>query len=302
MEGATSAVVVGDQRQVRVHVHLQDPGRALSLAVSLGQLSEVKIENMALQNHQWAAGYEAGTTPPSPPLGRGGGASLTEQPHAATAKLALVAVAPGPGLARLFREAGCAAVVNGGPTMNPSVGQLLEAAQATGAAEVILLPNDKNIIVAAQQAAGASGVRLRVTPTRSVPQGVAAALAYNPEQSVEHNLQAMQEALGRVGTVEVTRAIRNASVGGVRAAAGQYIGLVDGTLRVAAQSAEAALLAALAQTGLTSEQVVTIYWGEGATEEQAMEAQRALEDQTPGLQVEVVPGGQPHYPYLASVE
>jgi dihydroxyacetone kinase-like predicted kinase len=226
----------------------------------------------------------------------------------------MIAVAPGPGLARLFREAGCAAVVNGGPTMNPSVGQLLEAAQATGAAEVILLPNDKNIIVAAQQAArgvaaqqAAGGAapgapRLRVALTRSVPQGVAAALAFNPERPADDNLAAMQAALERVVTVEVTQAIRDARIGGVRAAAGQYLGLVDGQLQVAAATAEEALLAALAQAGLSPDKIVTLYWGEGATQAQAMAAQQALEDATPGLQVEVAQGGQPHYPYLASVE
>ncbi|MSQ17218.1 MAG: DAK2 domain-containing protein [Dehalococcoidia bacterium] len=305
MDETSSAVVVGDHRQVRVHVHLADPGPALSLAVSLGQLSEIKIENMAQQSQQWAAGHGTGTgteIPPAPLYERGGG---TEQLHAATTKLAMIAVAPGAGLARLFRENGCAAVINGGPTMNPSVGQLLEAAKATGASEVILLPNDKNIIVAAQQAAGGAGPgmpRLRVALTRSVPQGVAAALAFNPARSLEDNLAAIQEALGRVVTVEVTRAIRDARIGGVRAAVGQYIGLEDGQLQVAAATAEEALLAALAQAGLSADKIVTLYWGEGATEAQALAARRTLESQTPGLQVDVAEGGQPHYPYLASVE
>jgi len=298
---ASSAVVVGDDRQVRVHVHLQDPGRALSLGVALGQLSEIKIENMSVQNHAWAEGHEAEAEIPPYPPSTSSGRRLYER-GISSARLALVAVAPGPGLARLFQEAGCAAVVNGGPTMNPSVGQLLEAARATGAEEVILLPNDKNIIVAAQQAIGAPGLNLRVAPTRSVPQGVAAALAFNPEEPAERNLAAMQQALESVTTVEVTRAIRDASIGGVTARAGQCIGLVDGVLRVAADTPNEALLAALAQAGLAADKVVTIYWGEGAAQAQAQEAAQALQARTPGLEVQVVPGGQPHYPYLASVE
>ena len=276
-----SAVVVGDDRYVRVHIHALDPGPALSYGVSLGEMSQIKLENMNQQNREFVSGHRARQEGPA---------------------LAVVAVAPGEGLARLFRENGCAAVVSGGQTMNPSTLQLLEAAQVAGAWDVIILPNNKNIVAAAEQVAGVENGRLHVVPSCTVPQGVAALLAFNPEEPLEQNLKAMREVLGTVTTVEVTQAVRATTVGGVKVSTGQYLGLLEEQLAAAEESPEMALRSALAQAGLSNDQVVTVYWGADTSQEQAEAVRHALEDQTPGIQVDLLYGGQPHYHYLASVE
>jgi DAK2 domain fusion protein YloV len=278
---ADSSVVVGDEKYIRVHVHAPDPGPAISYGASLGQLSQIKIENMDHQNQEFVAGHRSREEAPT---------------------LAVVAVTPGKGLERLFRENGCAAVVNGGQTRNPSISQLLQAAKVTGAREVIILPNNKNIVVAAEQAASLENSHLHVVPSHTIPQGVAALLAFNPEETWEHNLKVMQEAIAHVVTIEVTQAVRSTSLGGIEVTAGQYIGLLEGQFATVGETAEMALQSALTQIGLSQEQVVTLYWGADTRQEQVEAMRRVLEGQAPGIQVDVVYGGQPHYQYLASVE
>ncbi len=286
---AESLVIVGDDRVIRVHVHVEDPGAALSYGVARGELSQIKIDNMSQQNLDWAAGHQAGheEAAPVPPSG-----------------LTLVAVAPGEGLAQLFQDAGCAAVVSGGQTMNPSVAQLINAAASSGGREVIILPNNKNVARTAVQAAERENDRqgLYVVPTGTVSQGVAAALAFNPEASAAQNLQAMQEAVASVVSIEVTRSIRDATLNGVPVAEGDYMGLVEGNLTVTEATPEAALVSALAGVGLAEDQIITLYWGADTDAERTGAVSRQIEERAPGIQVDLVYGGQPHYPYFASVE
>lgn len=287
-ETAESLVIVGDDRVIRVHIHIGDPGAALSYGVALGELSQIKIDNMNLQNQDWAAGHQAAQSGNSaPPSG-----------------LALVAVAPGEGLAQLFRDAGCAAVVSGGQTMNPSVAQLVNAAAAAGGREVILLPNNKNVAITAVQAAERENdaQQLYVIPTRTVAQGVAAALAFNNQLPAAANRQAMSAAVASVVSIEVTRAVRATTLDGVAVAEGDYMGLVEGDLAVVRDSPEAALLSALEGVSLSEDHIVTLYQGIDAAAEAAAAAARSIEEKTPGIQVDLVYGGQPHYPYFAAVE
>ena len=281
---ADSVVVVGDEGCVRVHAHLLDPGQALSYAVARGQLSQIRIDNMSQQNRDWAAGHPAQRSP--------------------RAGVSVVAVVPGEGLAQLFRDAGCGAVVSGGQTMNPSIQQLIDAVEEAGVADVILLPNNGNIILTAEQASQRSpdGQVVHVVPSSTVPQGVAAMLAFNPTRSAEENTAAMREAASTVSTVEVTQAVRDATVDGVSVAEGDHMGLLDGKLAVVGNSPEAALHAALESAGLGADKIVTIFWGETVRESCVEEVRRRLEEKAPGIQVDTVYGGQPHYPYLASVE
>ena len=286
---ADSLVIVGDEQVIRVHLHIADPGSALTYGVSLGELSQIKIDNMNLQNQDWAAGHQAARPASSGPPPAG---------------LALVAVAPGDGLVQLFRDSGCAAVVSGGQTMNPSVAQLVNAAAASGGREVILLPNNKNVAITATQAAERENndQQLYVIPTRTVAQGVAAVLAFNAQLPAAANLQAMQSAVAAVVSIEVTRAVRDTTLDGVAVAEGDYMGLVEGDLAVVQDTPEAALLSALAGVGLTDDHIVTIYRGSDAAPEQAELIARQIEEQTTGIQVDLVYGGQPHYPYFAAVE
>ncbi len=283
-EKAESLVIVGDDRFIKVHVHLEDPGVALTYAVGLGELDQIKIDNMSLQNQDWASGHQERGAPKS--------------------GIALVAVAPGDGLAQLFTDTSGALVVSGGQTMNPSVAQLIAAAERSGAEDVILLPNNKNVAITATQASERENEtqRLHVVLTSTVQQGIAAALAFNSQASAEQNLGAMNGAMSEVVSIEVTRSIRNTTLGGIAVAEGDYMGLVDGDLAVVENSAETALLASLAGCGLTDDHIVTIYWGTDTDLGKVEEVAGKIEEQAPGIQVDLVYGGQPHYPYFVSVE
>ena len=281
-EMGRSTVVVGDSKNVRVHVHMEDPGAAISYGVSLGSVSSVKIENMDVQNVEWAAGH----TTPAPSVG---------------APLTVVAVAAGTGLAELFRESGCGHVIEGGQTMNPSVQQIMQGVQHAGAEQAIFLPNNKNIVLTAQQVA-ANDPTVHVVPTSSIPQGVAALLAYNPLSSLEENLAAMSEVLPTVTTIEVTQAVRDTSVDGVEVRLGDYIALLDDKLVTTAESAEEALKETVKMVGVDSGSIVTIFRGGNADPDSAQACAEELETLAPSLQVDQLYGGQPHYHYLASIE
>ena len=281
-ENARSTVVVGDPRNVRVHIHAEDPGPAISYGVALGTVSNVKVESMDAQNVEWAAGHSG----PAPTAG---------------AEQAVVAVAAGEGLAGLFIESGCGHVIQGGQTMNPSVQQIMQGIQRAGAENTIFLPNNKNIVLTAQQVA-ANDPAVHVVPTRSIPQGVAALLAYNPISSLEENLAAMEETLPTVVTIEVTQAVRDTSVDGVAVSLGDYIALLDDRLVITAGSPEDALRRAVELAGADADSILTIYRGADADPESADACAELLETRTPGIQVDRIYGGQPHYHYLASVE
>ena len=284
-----SAVVAGGGNQVRVHVHALDPGPALSLGASFGELVQISIENMDHQTAGFVADHQTNSQP---------GAQTGDRINNG---ISVMAVARGEGITRLFLEAGCSRVIPGGQTMNPSVGQILEAAAAFGSGEVIVLPNNPNILAAVRQASKANP-RLRVVASLTVPQGVAALLAFNPEESLEHNIDRMTAALDGVVTIEVTRAVRTSQFGGLDIKPGQFIGLLEGELATTGGTPESALMAAFKKLDLSPDQVLTIYQGAdalpGALEHLLLE----LAALVPGIQVDVLYGGQANHHYLASVE
>ncbi len=280
-ETALSTVVVGDQQNVRVHIHVEDPAPAISYAESLGPVSDVKIEDMDSQNERFAG---SGRQAPVESL-----------------SLALLPVAQGEGLAHLFRDSGCAGVIEGGQTMNPSVQQILDAARDTGATDVIILPNNSNIVLAAEQAAAAEP-SIHVVPTKSVPQGVTALLAFNPEGPWQENVESMCSVISEVVSVEVTTATRGVNINGVDVALGQSIGFLDGELAVAEDSSELALRSVLGLAGLSGDAIVTVYCGADKSPADAASLTAELEKEFPGIQVDLIEGGQPNHHYLASVE
>ena len=275
---ALSTAVVGDSQHLRVHIHAEDPGPALSYGVSLGSLSNIKIDNMDQQN-----------------------LDLASRPGAKKLDTAVLAVAAGHGIGDLFRSSGCAAVVEGGQTMNPSVAQILEAADRANANHVIVLPNNGNIVLTARQAAQQNPA-LHVVPSSTIPQGVTALLAYNPEQPLEANLEAMEQSLAEVASVAVTWAVRDTTIDGITVDAGVFIGLLEDELAATGPSAEAALRATLDLASMDADSIVTLYLGADADREAAEIFIESLEAEFPGIQVDRVEGGQPHYPYFASVE
>ncbi len=279
-----SVIVVGDEDLIRIHVHTDDPGAVLSRATAVGQLAQVKVDNINRQAERFVEMQHASQAPVAPSL------------------ISCVAVAPGDGLAAAFRSTGCEKVISGGPTMNPSAGDILEAIEGCRSNEVVVLPNDKNIILAAEQAAGMSKKRVRVVRSTSVPQGLAALLATNPEDGLEENAGAMEAALTSVRTLEVTRAARTTRVEGVEVRTGQSIVIVDDRLTLAAETPEEALVEALRGLDLSGTSLITLYYGADTTPVAAEALADQLRTGYSSHEVEVVYGGQPHYLYIASLE
>ena len=282
-----SAVVAGDETLVKIHVHMEDPGQALSFATSIGTISNIDIKNMDEQTKEWAAGQTDGDA---------------ETPTE-TIPLAVVAVAAGAGMQNLFINAGLetCSVVTGGDSMNPSVGDLLEAVEQAPSDNVLLLPNNKNVVGTAGEVPGLTSKNVRVIPTVSMQHGIAAMLALTPDDDIDSNAAAMNEALETIQDGAVFQATRDVSIGGVDVIEGQYTGLVDGTVRCCGEDLEAVLIETV--SGSAEEgSLLTLYWGGDVNEEQANGIAARLEETVSGIEVEAVDGGQPHYEFLVSIE
>ena len=276
-----SVIVVGDDDLMRVHVHTLRPGQALDWAVERGTVSSIKIENMQLQHD---AGKEDAT----------GTRGLS--------KIGVVAVSPGAGFRALFSSMGAAAIVEGGQTMNPSVQDILTAISSVGYQELILLPNNSNILLAARQAAEQTPRSVRIVPTRSLPQGIAALLAFNYGEDLDTNVELMEGAAERVASIEVTVADRDSEANGQAIEKGRALGLLDDEIVAITDTLTEASLGALALAEPEGREIVTIYWGAGSSRDEAGELCEAIQDAHPHLEAEIVEGGQPHYPYIISVE
>jgi DAK2 domain fusion protein YloV len=279
---AGSTVVIGEDRIIRVHAHAEDPGPLLSLGVELGSVDQVSIQNMDLQHQEFMAlhGY-------------------TQEESGA---LTVIPVVPGDGFSRIFRDLGAAQVVSGGQAMNPSAAQLLDAARKANAGHTILLPNNSNIVMAANQAAELGEGTVSVVPTKSVPQGIAAMLAFNPDLDEQANVEAMTAALASVQAGEVTTAVRSTTIDGVSVEEGQPIALLDGKLVAVGTTPNEALLNMLDHATIEDGSLVTLYCGAGNPDMNGQEAATAIQLRYSGVEVEVLDGGQPHYQYLVSVE
>jgi dihydroxyacetone kinase-like predicted kinase len=275
-----SVLVVGGGDVARVHVHTAEPQRALAYARTLGELVHEKVDDMEAQFRALAA-KRTGEAPAE--------------------GIAVVAVAAGDGLRDLLTSMG-AIVVHGGPTMNPSAGDIRTAIEAAGARSVIVLPNDKNIVLAAKLAVDGLPHDVRVIETTSVPQGVAALVALNTEATLDENVGEMREAIGSVRTAEITLAARATKHSGLTIAEGQPIGIIDNELAVAEASIDEAARACVRRMleGRAGA-VVTLYTGDGQAADAAEALAASLREEC-GCDVEVIEGGQPHYPYLIGVE
>ena len=263
---AESTLVVGDESFVRVHGHTENPGELLTFAVRYGRLQRISIEDMDAQHDAWLRNQVQTTE--SPADGEGPSSPSTPAP---TVPLGTVAVAPGSGLADVLRSLGALEIVPGGQTMNPSAGELLEAARRSGAETVILLPNNGNVVSTAEHAIGVAqngSPRVLVVPTRTVPQGIAAQLAFDPEASPEENVAAMTGAAGAVRTVEVTRATRSVTIGELEVGEGDVLGLLDDKVVAAAAEPLVAATRALDLASAGKAELITVYRGEAPDEPQ----------------------------------
>ena len=293
-------VVVDDDEIIKTHVHTENPGDALQAALQYGQLLTVKIENMKEQHRKAAEENQAQKA--AQPAAKEEKKAL--EPQAPTEELGFISVAAGDGLKSLFTDLGCANVVSGGQTMNPSTEDILEAVLATPAKKVFVLPNNKNIILAAEQTIPlATDREVIVLPTRTIPQGLSAMLAFDPDASAEENKEAMLEAAGNVDTGLVTFAARDSEFDGHNIRHGDILGLKNGKLEYIEKDPVSACVRVARSFTHKHTSFITLIYGEGITQEQAEEAKRILSGKiSSDVEITLVEGGQPVYYFIISVE
>ncbi len=281
-----SLVLVDDEEIIKVHVHTNDPGRALHEAVEYGSFVTVKVENMRLQ-HTEKVMSEKELAPkiaePEKPIG-------------------VVSVCAGEGLADVFTNLGVDAIISGGQTMNPSTQDILEAVNRVPAQTVFVLPNNKNIIMAAQQVDALTPKNVVVISSKTVPQGVTAMLSFNPEGSVEENTQSMTEALSTVDTMQITYAARNSDFDGYDIHEGDYLAMFGSSLFGTSQDIKVLLKSLAEKVRDEGKEYITIYYGCDIKEKHAQKAADLFADICPDAEISLINGGQPVYYYLISAE
>ncbi|MFC1995680.1 DAK2 domain-containing protein [Chloroflexota bacterium] len=276
-----SLIVVGDEVTVRIHIHTVDPGNVIHYATSLGTMHQVSVRNMDEQHLDFLE---------------------MQKERLPAVDMAIIAVVSGDGLTEVFRSLGAAAIVVGGQTMNPSTKDLLQAVESVISDKVIILPNNKNIILTAEQVQSLTKKSIEVVPTETIPQGVAALLALDYEADFETNAQIMKRTKSTVRSIEITRAVRSAQLGGLKIKKKQAIGFLDGDLVAVGNSTIDILNEVLARLNLNEAEVVTIYYGADTAQTEAEQVSEVLRQQHTQLQIEIIHGGQPHYNYIVSVE
>ena len=286
-----STVVVGDENAIKVHIHVKDPGEPLSYGAGLGRITDVVVENMQEQMEDIVHGSTGRHGDEAPP------AVIVEPDH-----VGVVAVASGAGLAGVLRSLGAAYIVNGGQTNNPSTEEIYQAIERLPTDKVIVLPNNKNIFLAAEAARDLSAKQVAVVHSRSIPQGIAALMALRPDKDVALNAEKMERALRAVKTGEITRATRTVELNGVDVKEGAIIGLADGVLSGSGPDQEAVLAQLLDRMEIESCDIVTLYYGADIEPEQAAETAGRIRRRYPDIEVEVVEGGQAHYAYILGAE
>ncbi|MFD1204109.1 DAK2 domain-containing protein [Sporosarcina contaminans] len=282
-----SLLVISDDEIAKVHIHTEQPGEALNYGQKFGSLINMKIENMREQ-HIAIVGEDHHTKPSVD--------KKDKHPYA------VVTVAMGPGVADLLRSIGASVVIEGGQTMNPSTEDIVKAIQDVEAEKVIILPNNKNIVMAANQAAEVLDIDAAVVPTKSIPEGLAAILAFNPEATVEENSRVMSEASSQVKTGQITYSIRDTSIDGIDIQKGDFMGLSGSKIIVSNPSLDDVMKTLIDSLIDEDDEIITIIYGEDVSEEQAEAMANYIEQQHDHMEVELYNGKQPLYPFILSVE
>ena len=282
-----SVLVVGDEHTTKVHVHTFRPGEVIGYASSKGTLHDIKIDNMQDQHREYLVIAEEATPVPSAEEMSG---------------IATVVVASGAGLRRVFESLGVGTIVPGGQTMNPSTQELLQAIEKAGSRDVIVLPNNGNVLLAAQKASELSQKNVVVVPSETIPQGISALLSFNYQADFEKNAQAMEKAAQSVQTAEITRAIRSVKINGLEVEEGEIIGLLNGDLTASGKTIEEVVSQILEHMDAAQYEIITVYYGEDATQSQAEDLVRHMKEKYSEQEWEIIDGGQPHYWYIISAE
>jgi uncharacterized protein len=286
-----STVVVGDETTIKVHIHVKDPGQPLSYGISLGHITDVVVENMQEQMEEIVHASTAPVTIPDV-------AAATIEPG----QIGVVAVAAGEGLANIFRSLGAVQIVNGGQTNNPSTEEIFQAIQDVPSHKVIILPNNKNILLAAEAARDLSPKQVAVVPTRTTPQGLSAMLGLNPDGELEATAKAMERSYAYVATAEITRATRTVEIDGIKVEEGALLGLVNGRLCASGPEMDDILDKILTEIEMEEREILSIYYGEEVTTAEAQAFSQQIEHLYPDVEIELLPGGQSHYFYIMGAE
>jgi len=276
-----SLIVAGDESAVRIHIHTLNPGDVVHYATSLGTVHQVSIRNMDEQHQDFLE---------------------MQKERMPAVDTAIIAVVSGDGLTDVFTSLGASAIVPGGQTMNPSTKDLLQAVELVPSDKVIILPNNKNIVATANQVHSLTSKTIGVVPAETIPQGVAALLAFDYEVNLKTNTQIMKKAISAVRTIEITRATRSTRLGELKIKRKQPIGLLDGDLIATGKNNTDVLNQVLAKLDLDKAEVITIYYGADTKTAEAEQISNSIREQHPQLQIEVVQGDQPHWNYIISIE
>ncbi len=294
-----SAVFVDDEQIIKLHIHTNDPGAVLTRAIEFGSLATVKIENMKTQHTNLTSG-EAKAEKPAEPVKREEPVEA-KGPAAVEKKYGFVSVCMGDGVSEMFRDIGADNIITGGQTMNPSTQDIINAVMRTPAEIVFVLPNNKNICMVAKQAAEiVTDRQVVVIPTHTVPQGMAAMIAFNPDGELDDVVDEMNEACEMITSMSVTFAVRDTQIDRFSVKKGQFLGLVEG--KIACVTNDSMSCMKQLARGMTGAAYVTVFYGEGVSEEQAERVANMISERVEGAEVTMLYGGQPLYDYIVSVE
>ncbi|MGN0451239.1 MAG: DAK2 domain-containing protein [Acutalibacteraceae bacterium] len=292
-------VVVDDDEIIKVHVHTDHPGNAIEKALTFGQLVHMKMENMRDQHERAKHDSESAKQKPTKSADR----TETFTPVAPTKPVGFVSVCAGEGLASLFKDLGVDTIVSGGQTMNPSTDDILRAVESTPAETVYVLPNNKNIIMAAEQTIPISTRKVIVIHTRTIPQGISAMLSFDPDTDVEANAIEMQKATERIATGQITFAARDSDFDGHQIKKGELLAMLGGKISFTETELEKSVMKLLKQMVKRDSQFITVIYGEDVTDEQAAELEEQIQAKYGSkAEITVINGGQPIYYYILSVE
>lgn len=278
-----SLLVVADDEIIKVHVHTERPGEVMNYGQKFGSLMKIKVDNMRLQNEEVVRNKKEDTSVEKKPFG-------------------IIAIAAGDGVQALFKDMGVTVIINGGQTMNPSTQDILNAIDEANAEQVIILPNNKNIQMAAEQAALVSEVPAKVVPSTTIPQGMTAMLAYSELNSLEDNVTAMTEALTQVTSGSITNAVRDTQIDGIDIKNDDFMGLINSKIVLSNANRQEVVLDTLRQMITEDSEIVTILVGEDTPEEEAQEIVATLESEFTDVEFDIHQGNQPVYHYLLAVE
>ncbi|MBE6055303.1 MAG: DAK2 domain-containing protein [Clostridium sartagoforme] len=297
-----SQVVVGYEDVIKVHIHTNDPGAVLAKAVKLGELSKIKIDNMREEHREVLLSKEEYKEANIDDSAHFEGEAAVEELEQEKKKYAFVAVAMGEGITNIFKDLGVDYVIEGGQTMNPSTQDIMECVSKLNAEHIFVLPNNKNIIMSANQAAEIADKDVRVIPTTTIPQGITCVTMFNPELEVDDNVENLKEAREMVKTGSVTYAVRDTEMDGIEIKEGNILGLIEGKIKRVGESYFDITEEILSDMIDEDSELITIFYGADVTEEEAEEFAEKIEEKYEELDVQCYKGAQPLYYFLVSVE